>query len=350
MQDFEFFLMYAHVKSFTGMSLMSGQLDDDEFVYYTFSKEQEVPPISVVVSTYNRFRQEGSSEVLVKRAVESILNQTFMKFELVLIDDYSTDSTKDFCLEIAKKDPRVRFFHFKKNSGLPAKRYNFGISQSRGKYIAFMFDDDVWEPNALEDLYVAIEKSRPSCGMVYGLAQMFWGKECKKVEVLGGKWKWANISSFNFIANNSVLIKRKAIDFVGGYDEDPIFARNCDWDLWWRIGRKFQVIRIPCKVAIVYGGLPESIGLTKVLDMDHCRKRQQSKRILPLQIKQEEPLRCVFHALAFDFWCCLNRICRHLTFNSVEAKQLLKKYLPARAYRILKISNRLLKKMRGGAS
>jgi glycosyltransferase involved in cell wall biosynthesis len=288
----------------------------------------ENPAISVIVSTYNRSRKEGNCESLLQRAIDSILSQSFTNFELILIDDHSTDGTKDYCQKIASKDPRVKFFHFKKNSGIPAKRYNFGISVSRGKYISFMFDDDQWEPSALEDLFQSIETKHKACSMVYGLATLYRGSERKNSELLGGRWGWSKIDSYNFISNNAVIVKKSAIDLVGGYDEDPVFLRICDWDLWWRIGRKLKIGRLKKKVAIVYSSLSDSIGLTKTLDWKACRKRQKSERLLPLKTNQKEPLRCKIRSILFSI---------HVTlFKRYNLKRIAKKILPEPFYLFLK--------------
>jgi glycosyltransferase involved in cell wall biosynthesis len=300
----------------------------DEFDWYGSPSPIEKPAVSVILSTYNRSRQEGGCESLLQRAITSILNQKFTNFELILIDDNSDDGTEDYGQEIAREDPRVQFFRFKKNSGIPAKRYNFGMSVSRGKYISFMFDDDQWELHALEDLYQAIENEYRTCGMVYGLVKLYRGSDRENMAILGGRWGASKINSHNFIGNNAVIVKRSAIDLVGGYDEDPTFLRTCDWDLWWRIGRKFKIGRIKSQVAIVYSDLPASIGLTKKLDLAACRKRQKSHRLLPLQINQKEPLRCKIRSALFEIYVFI--------FRRYAVKKMLKKALPPSIYQYLK--------------
>jgi glycosyltransferase involved in cell wall biosynthesis len=284
------------------------------------------PAVSVVLSTYNRFRPEGKCKCLLKRAVDSILNQTFADFELILIDDCSTDTTKDYCIDVATKDPRVQFYRFKENSGVPAKRYNFGMSESRGKYISFMFDDDEWKPHGLAALYEGIKKS-PSCGMVYGLATLYRGEQ-ENFTILGGRWGWSKIDAYNFISNNAVILKRSAIDLVGGYDEDPTFVRLCDWDLWWRIGRKFKVGRIKTNVATVYSSLSDSIGVIKTFDWEACRKRQIGRRLIPLKLDQKEPLRCKVRAALFTVYVKL--------FQRGWLKKMAKTILPLSVYLFFK--------------
>lgn len=311
---------------------------EPEFDVYRSSIATVTPKISVILSTYNRNRREGDCESLLKRAIDSILNQTFTDFELILIDDCSVDNTKEYCQQIASRDSRVQFFHFKKNSGLPAKRYNFGISVSKGQYVTFMFDDDEWEPNALEDLYQGIAVHHKNCGMVYGLTTYYHGND-RNADFLGGEWKWSKIDTRNFIANNSVIVKRSVIDLVGGYDENPLFVRVCDWDLWWRIGRKFKVKGIDSKIGIVYSELIDSIGKTKALDWEACKINQRKPRSLPLQVIHKEPLSCKIHAAMFDLHTYLVQ-----TLSKVQVKKTLKKVLPNCIYQLLKQMKTLLQK------
>ena len=100
----------------------------------------ETPIVSVIVTTFNRIE-------LLKQTVESILSQTFKIFELIIVDDGSTDNTEIYISNIL--DERVRYIKTE-NWGGPAKPRNIGIRNSRGKYIAFCDDDDIWVNDKLE--------------------------------------------------------------------------------------------------------------------------------------------------------------------------------------------------------
>lgn len=106
--------------------------------------------ISVIMLTYNR-------EALVKRAIDSILNQTFKNFEFIVIDNGSTDRSGEIADSCAKKDPRVRVIHREK--GNIGSGRNAGLDTSSGKYIAFIDDDDYAEPDFLEFLYELAESN-----------------------------------------------------------------------------------------------------------------------------------------------------------------------------------------------
>ena len=103
----------------------------------------KMPEISIIVPVYN-------TEKWLRRCVDSILAQTFKDFELLLIDDGSTDNSGTICDEYVGKDPRVRVFH-KSNGGVSSAR-NLGLNNVRGKYIAFCDSDDWVENNYLSVL------------------------------------------------------------------------------------------------------------------------------------------------------------------------------------------------------
>ena len=120
-------------------------------------KSQDSPKVSVIITTYNRAE-------LLPRAVNSVLTQTFDDYEIIIVDDCSTDHTQEVIQRM--NDPRVRSFKHEVNRGAAAAR-NTGISNAIGEYIAFLDDDDECTPNRLAD-QTAILDSRPDVGIVYG--------------------------------------------------------------------------------------------------------------------------------------------------------------------------------------
>lgn len=100
------------------------------------------PVVSVVMPAYN-------SEKYIARSVKSVLEQTFRNFELIIVDDCSTDKTYETIKELLKTDGRIRCCRLKKNSGVAVAR-NFGMSLSRGEWIALVDSDDLWAPEKLE--------------------------------------------------------------------------------------------------------------------------------------------------------------------------------------------------------
>lgn len=109
------------------------------------------PSVSVILPMYN-------SQRYIESCVRSVLNQTFREFELICVDDCSTDDTLKIVTELAKKDQRIRAVKLPKNSGGASEPRNTGIRLSRGKYISFIDSDDMYTPTALQELVTEAEK------------------------------------------------------------------------------------------------------------------------------------------------------------------------------------------------
>jgi glycosyltransferase involved in cell wall biosynthesis len=237
------------------------------------------------MSTYCRNRASEDCPNLLKRALNSILNQTFHDFELILIDDGSKDGTEAVCREYVAKDSRIRYVRNDINSGFPAKRYNEGMLLAKSNYLMYMFDDDIWYPNAIEDLYKAITNKHKDCGMVYGLGVI---KRDGYEDYIGGEWDMAHLEYENFLFNLAVIVKREVINIVGGYDESEVMRRSCDWDLWYRIGKKFPVARITIPIG-EWSKQPDGVGQIFQFDYKAMRNMQRNpKREVPLKGKLQE--------------------------------------------------------------
>lgn len=109
-----------------------------------------MPKVSIVVPVYN-------AEKYIKTTVDSILSQTFLDWELLLIDDCSKDNTPIVCKELTQRDSRIMYLPQTENGG-PARVRNIGIDQAKGEYLAFVDSDDTVEPNFLERLLITAEK------------------------------------------------------------------------------------------------------------------------------------------------------------------------------------------------
>ena len=115
------------------------------------------PKVSVIIPTYNRAG-------LLPRAVNSVLSQTYDDYEIIIVDDCSTDNTRDVIA--AFTDPRVLSIRHQTNRRQSAS-INTGISNARGEYIAFLDDDDEWLPAKLEKQVAILDSSSSNVGLVY---------------------------------------------------------------------------------------------------------------------------------------------------------------------------------------
>jgi glycosyltransferase involved in cell wall biosynthesis len=130
------------------------------------------PKISVIIPTYNRVH-------LIGRAIESVLNQTYQDFEIIVVDDGSTDNTEKLIKNFQKKDKRIKYIQHKENKGEGAAR-NTGIKISKSPFIAFQDSDDESFPQRLEKQIKVFENESQKVGLVYSDMLLISNKGQKK--------------------------------------------------------------------------------------------------------------------------------------------------------------------------
>ena len=190
--------------------------------------------VSVVVTTFNRVG-------LLRQTIQSILSQTFRDIELIVIDNESEDGTLEYLRNL---DPgRVRSFQ-NRNYGVIAANRNLGISLSRGKYVAFCDDDDLWLPDKL-DKQLAILEQYPGVALCYSNAELFRDGEILRRKMV----RWRVRSHFfhrllmgNFIPNSSAVVRRSVFDELGLLTTNPKLRE--DYEMWLRIARKYELAYI----------------------------------------------------------------------------------------------------------
>jgi glycosyltransferase involved in cell wall biosynthesis len=187
--------------------------------------------VSVIVITYNRSKLVGA-------AITSVLNQTFQDFELIVVDDASTDDTAEVLQTF--NDQRIRYIRHETNRREAAAR-NTGIQNSKSEYIAFLDDDDEWLPEKLQK-QVNLLDSRPTIvGVVYtGSFQIdrATGKRLLHIVPRRRGNVFQDILIQNWVTLSTVLVRRACFDEVGLFDESIPFG--LDYDMWIRISREFQ--------------------------------------------------------------------------------------------------------------
>jgi len=196
-----------------------------------------MPLISVIMPVYN-------GEKTIRETIESVFNQTFPDWELIVINDGSQDAT----LEILKsiQDPRLRVFSYP-NAGQATSR-NRGISQACGEYISFIDADDLWTPDKLE-AQLQVLQANPQAAVAYSWTKCIdevgqVSRRGSHISVTGDVYK--NLLVVNFLENGSnPLIRRQALNEVGSFDESLTPAE--DWDLWLRLAARyhFEVVSSP---------------------------------------------------------------------------------------------------------
>jgi len=192
-----------------------------------------MPKASVVIVTYNRSHLVGG-------AITSVLNQTFQDYEIIVVDDASTDNTGEIVR--AFDDKRITYIRHETNKKVASAR-NTGVQNAKGEYIAFLDDDDEWLPQKLKKQVDLLNSSPPLVGAVY--------TGFRKIDRTTGKTlfqavpvKRGNIFQDLFIENwvgtaSTVLIRKECFQKVGMFDEKMFFGE--DWDMWIRIAREFHI-------------------------------------------------------------------------------------------------------------
>jgi glycosyltransferase involved in cell wall biosynthesis len=141
------------------------------------------PLVTVVIPTYNR-------EKLLPRAINSVLNQTYQKWELIIVDDRSTGDTEELVQDYIKKDKRIRYVKNTHNQG-PAGARNQGTEVSGGEYIAFLDSDDEWKNNHLKDTIEGFEKNK-DVDWIYADGEIFKDDKMIVRSIFKEHWKGKN--------------------------------------------------------------------------------------------------------------------------------------------------------------
>ncbi|MBA4389466.1 MAG: glycosyl transferase [Syntrophus sp. (in: bacteria)] len=208
--------------------------------------------ISIVLPVYNGAKY-------LRDAIDSMLAQSYANFELIIIDDGSTDDSIN--IVSAFTGPRIRLYS-QTNQGLAAT-LNKGIALAKGEYIARQDQDDVSLPDRLSK-QVAFLEANPDYGMV-GTWASIW-EETKPTERFH-KHPADNLSlKFDLLFDNafvhsSLMIRKTVFDEVGVYCTDPNRQPPEDYELWSRVARKFRIANIP-EVLHVYREMPQSMSRT----------------------------------------------------------------------------------------
>jgi len=192
-----------------------------------------MPKVSAIIPAYNRAD-------FLPRSIGSVLNQTFRDLELIVVDDGSTDNTKEVVEEFSRKDNRVKYI-WQPNFGGPAGPRNTGIKHATGEFIAFLDSDDEWTTKKIEEQISLFENSPVSIGFVgcnYFLKTPTMTAGYKLPLDADGE-VFENLLKHDFIGTATIImIKKGVFDDVGGYDEQLKCAE--DTDLWLRIAEKYK--------------------------------------------------------------------------------------------------------------
>jgi len=188
------------------------------------------PRVSIIIPTYNR-------EKLILQALDSIFKQTFQDFEILVIDDASTDRTEQIIKDL--NHSQIEYYKLKENSGQCIAR-NYGIKRAKGEFIAFLDSDDIWMPEKLDKQIKCFEKGPDRLGGIYCYSYQKYMISDETVLKDSGYFRGDIHDQFmrGFCppTPSLFLVKKSALDSVNGFDEELVTF--VDLDLWMRLSEK----------------------------------------------------------------------------------------------------------------
>ncbi len=212
------------------------------------------PWVSVIIPTYNRCW-------ILKEAIDSVLSQKFTNFEVIVVDDGSTDATNALLSTYGEQITTI----CQKNKGVSAAR-NVGISQARGSYIAFLDSDDMWLPEKLSCQHDFFQ-SHPEALICQ--TDEIWIRNGVRVNPKNRHKKPSGMifeSSLQLclVSPSAVMIKKNLFDVVGLFNES--FPACEDYDLWLRIGLNHPIYLIDRQLVVKRGGHDDQLSRNPGLD------------------------------------------------------------------------------------
>ena len=234
--------------------------------------------IAIIIPTHNR-------QGMVLRAIDSVLNQSYKNFELIVVDNGSTDQTKAWIER--EPDPRLKYF-FTPKKGVAHAR-NFGVKQTNCDWICFLDSDDIWRKHKLSEQLRFHDQNRK---IFISQTDDVWIRHSKRVN----KKKQHQIREGNLfqqslklclICCSSVMIKKSLFLDLGGFDES---LPTCeDYDLWLKITAKYPVGFIPKVLVTKFGGHADQLSKSfEVMDRYRIRSLENLLTSDFLNLEQKE--------------------------------------------------------------
>jgi glycosyltransferase involved in cell wall biosynthesis len=190
--------------------------------------------ISVIIPTYNR-------AAVLHRAIYSVFGQTYEDWEIIIVDDCSTDKTQEIVHFWLKNHPdQIQYLRLNANSGSPVLPRNLGVNISTGEYLAFLDSDDYWTNNKLETQlwYMKYHDSHFSYHDLW-VGEEKLSQEWSRMSTCHSDYVFKFLLRKNFIPTSSVMMKKELYQTYKGMDPELII--NHDWDLWLRIAYHEQI-------------------------------------------------------------------------------------------------------------
>ncbi len=248
--------------------------------------------VSVVIPTHNR------SELL-KRSIESALNQDYKLHEIIVVSDGSTDDTDEMMKSNFENNPLVHYFSYSPNKGGNYAR-NFGIKESTGDYVAFLDDDDEWHSDKIKKQVEMIEKDKEIGLVCTAVNNIHVGGKEKHIFIPPAKYDSSKeIMLKNCIGSTTtVMVKKELFDKVGMFDESLPALQ--DYDMWFRLCQvtKVGVVETPCVEYYNYENSNQiSNNTKKYIDAENAISKKYKEELSKLSSKEIKQRKSYFQML-----------------------------------------------------
>ncbi|WP_434986141.1 glycosyltransferase [Vreelandella zhaodongensis] len=219
------------------------------------------PLVSVIMPCFNRMDT-------IAIAVDSVCAQVYANWELLLVDDGSTDGTRQWCEQRALEEPRIRVISLAENGGVSRAR-NDGLEAAGGEYIAYLDSDNHWDPRYLAAMVGAFQREPDAEALYSGLYQ-YAGHSETPSGVLFGPLNLSLLFNKNYIDLNGFCHTRSAYQRCGGFDVS--LPRFVDWDLIRRYSRELRICSVPVVLTHYYFGRATNTLTANTELMGHLEK------------------------------------------------------------------------------
>lgn len=182
------------------------------------------PKVSIILPTFNRAD-------FLSRALDSVRSQSFREWECIVVDDGSTDETAELLASASREDVRLRPIRLS-HGGLPGRTRNAGLNASRGEFVAFLDDDDLWLPHKLET-QVSLFEAQPEIAMTFSRVERFGDATGPWPRRLPERLSLRHLLASNPVACSTVVVRQSVLERTGPFDESLRVAE--DFELWIRI-------------------------------------------------------------------------------------------------------------------
>lgn len=189
------------------------------------------PIISIITPMYN-------AEEFISKSIESVLKQSFKSWEMIIIDDFSSDNSTSIVNRYIAQDSRIKLIKSKENFGGPAKPRNLGIKNAKGSFIAFLDCDDYW---STDKLAICVEYMNDNYDLIYHDMErisnklQFFGRKFNKTRKLKKSITVDLLLSGNLISNSSTIVRKKVLHKVGLINENRSLIAAEDYNTWLKI-------------------------------------------------------------------------------------------------------------------